>query len=68
MSTSAEQTATLARLKKMRDAGIVSTTVDGVTTTFRSLTELKIAIVDLERELGYRPKKVRARSVFMGHR
>lgn len=63
-----EKIATLTRLRKMRDAGIVSTTVDGVTTTFRTFSELKVAILDLERELGYRPKKVRTRSVFMGHR
>ena len=68
MAATAEQLTTLARLRKMRDAGVTSTTVDGVATTFRSLRELKQAIVDLEREAGLRNPRVRARSVYMGHR
>lgn len=66
--SNSDQAATLARLKQMRDSGITSTTVDGVATSFRSLSELRQTIIAIERDMGYRPRKVRARSVFMGHR
>lgn len=66
---SAEATRTkLAQLKAIRDSGALSTSVDGVSTTFRSTAELQQAIIRLETELGIRAVKVRSRSVFMGHR
>ena len=68
MAATDEQLATLSRLRKMRDSGITSTTVDGVSTTFQSLDALRFAIVNLEREAGLRAPRVRCRSVFMGHR
>ena len=52
----------------MRDSGILSTSVDGVSTSFRSAEDLQQAIMRLERELGYRKPRVRSRSVFLGHR
>ena len=55
-------------LEQMRDSGVQSTSVDGVSTTFRSATELQQAIIRLKRELGLLPPRTRNRSVFMGHR
>lgn len=66
---SAEDSRTkLTQLKAIRDSGTLSTSVDGVAITFRSVSELQQAIIRLETELGYREPKVRSRSVYMGHR
>lgn len=59
--------ATLSRLKRMRDSGVTETTVDGVTTKFRTMAELERAIARQERRLGLQKPQF-AKSVFMGHR
>lgn len=68
MATTAEKRARLELLEKMRDSGVTSTTVDGVTTQFRASSELREAIIGLKRELGMLPRRKRFGSVFMGHR
>lgn len=57
----------LANLIAMRDSGVSSTTVDGVTTAFRSMAELDRAINRLQRELGRKHRPL-ARSIYQGHR
>lgn len=68
MATTAEKNTRLERLKKMRDSGVSSTSHDGVTTSFRSMSDLTEAITRLERELGRRPRDRSFMQVFMGHR
>ena len=68
MATLAEKRDRLERLRKLRDSGLRSTTVDGVTTTFSSAEELSQAIKRLEQELGTRPRRKRHYNVFLGHR
>lgn len=68
MATNAEKRARLELLEKMRDSGVTSTTVDGVTTQFRGDRELNTAILRLKQELGLVRKRKSAASVFMGHR
>jgi hypothetical protein len=58
----------LARLKNMLNSGVLSTSVDGVSTTFRSQNDLAKAITRLETELGDRAPRARFRTPFMGHR
>ena len=57
----------LQNLIELRDSGLNSTTVDGVTTTFRSQADLERAINRLQRETGKKTRPI-ARSVFQGHR
>ena len=59
---------TLTRLKQMRDSGILSTSVDGVVTSFQSPEQLQKSIMRLERELGLRSARRRFISPYMGHR
>jgi hypothetical protein len=59
---------TLTRLKAMRDSGVTSTSVDGVSTTFRSLADLDKRIRQIEQELGHKPVRRGAYTVFMGNR
>lgn len=68
MASNSEKQARLELLRKMRDSGVSSTSVDGVSTTFRSMAELQEAIKILEQDLGIRKKRSRFKSVFMGHR
>jgi hypothetical protein len=68
MASNSEKQARLELLRKMRDSGVSSTSVDGVQTTFRSMADLQEAIKILEQELGIRKKRSRFKSVFMGHR
>ena len=58
----------LARLRTMRDSGVTSMSHDGVQTSFRSLADLNQLIQQLERQLGIRKPRSRARGVFMGRR
>ena len=60
--------AQLTRLRTMRNSGVTSMSHDGVQTSFRSLAELNQLIQTLERQLGIRKPRCRARGVFMGHR
>lgn len=59
---------TLTRLKQMRDSGILSTSVDGVVTTFQTPEQLQKHITRLERELGQRSARRRFFTPYMGHR
>lgn len=59
---------TLTRLKAMRDSGVTSTSVDGVSTTFRSMVELEKRIRQIEQELGHKPPRRGTYTVFMGNR
>lgn len=68
MATRIEQLARLERLEKMRDSGVSSTSVDGVSTQFRSMAELNQAILILKRNLGMIRRRPAYMSVFMGHR
>jgi hypothetical protein len=68
MATTEQKTQRLELLEQMRDSGVQSTTVDGVTTAFRSPAELNTAIIRLKRELGLLPPRKRNRAVYMGHR
>jgi hypothetical protein len=58
----------LANLKQMLFSGVMSTTVDGVTVSYRSQGDLSKAIARLEAELGDRAPRARFRTPFMGHR
>ena len=68
MATTQQKQARLDLLEQMRDSGVQSTSVDGVTTTFRSAADLNAAIIRLKRELGLLPARKRNRAIFMGHR
>ena len=59
---------TLTRLKAMRDSGVTSTSVDGVSTTFRSMAELDKRIRQIEQELCHKPARRGAYTVYMGNR
>lgn len=65
---SAELRERLENLRKLRDLGVTSNSVDGESTTFASPADLQAAINRLERQLGLRRPQVRSRSVYMGHR
>ena len=68
MATRTELLARLERLEKMRDSGVSSTSVDGVQTTFRNMSDLQEAILVLKRQLGLIRKRPAFMSAFMGHR
>lgn len=68
MATAEQKQQRLDLLEEMRDSGIHSTSVDGVTTAFRNASDLNAAIIRLKRELGLLPARKRVRAVYMGHR
>lgn len=44
--------ARLTKLRKARDSGVLSVTHQGVSTTFRTLSEMERIIAAIEREIG----------------
>jgi len=68
MTTQADKQTRLEALRKLRDTGAASMSHDGVQTSFRSVDEINQTILQLERDLGVKPKRRRFASVYMGHR
>lgn len=68
MATTEQKQARLEQLEEILSSGIRSTTVDGVTTSFGSPSEIRSEMTRLKRDLGILPARKRNRAVYMGHR